>query len=136
MSLNEPVNQILQHCIHVTFQYSMICSVSLTAKRRGSTKISLTSLTCALPAPDSIPSSKKPDGRLKSRMEWESCKGGRKAVPTTRRLGVATPITEGAGVFSSEMVQLVCEGAGVGGKVDGVGTGANVLLMLTGMMKS
>lgn len=38
--------------------------------------------------------------------------------------------------MSSEMVQFICDGAGVGGKVDGDGTGATVWLILTGMTKS
>ena len=92
--------------------------------------------TCARPAPDSIPSSKYPDGRRKSRIECDICSGGRRAVATTRRLGVATSTSEGTGVISSEMVQFMCDGAGVGGNVDGAGFGAIVWLMLTGMMKS
>lgn len=46
------------------------------------------------------------------------------------------PARDGTGVISSEMVQFMCEGAGVGGKVDGAGVGATVWLMLTGMTKS
>ena len=57
-------------------------------------------------------------------------------MATTRRLGVATSTREGTGVMSSEMVQFMCDGAGVGGKVDGAGIGATVWLMLTGMTKS
>lgn len=43
-----------------------------------------------------------------------------------RRLGVATPARDGTGVMSSDMVQFMCEGAGVGGKVEGAGVGARV----------
>ena len=57
-------------------------------------------------------------------------------MASTRRLGVASPIKEGAGVANSEMVQLVLEGEGVGGNVEGGGVGADVLLIVTGMMKS
>lgn len=53
----------------------------------------------------------------------------------TRLLGVAIVGSTGGGVSSSGMVQLVLEGAGDGGIVDGVGLGGVVSLMVTGKMK-
>lgn len=96
------------------------------------------SFTCALPAPDSIPRSKYPDGNENSSFVCDSCNGGLRAVPNTLLLGVATctPIVDGTGVSRSEIVQFVLEGTGVGGHNEGGGDGAIMLLMMTGMTKS
>ena len=57
-------------------------------------------------------------------------------MASTRRQGVATPAKDGTGVASSEIVQFVFEGAGVGGYNEGGAPGATVLLIVTGMTKS